>query len=1187
MKKINNKGMAISGILYSILVLFIVLLFGILVILASSKNTFDKIKNNVSEKLDGNKNNDVTSEFCFKFDYLTGTILDYNNTIEGCGKNLVVPEAINGSMVKYISQNAFANKGLETVDLSNAVYLKEIADGAANNGAFSHNKIKELKFGELSVLEKIGNFAFVGNEIVGELDLSNLIGLKTIGYAAFLGSHISDLNLKNLNKLEKIDSLAFYNNLISGELDLSSLYKLNYIGEATFAYNSIEKVNTTNLKSLVGIGKLAFNNNIIEEFDFSNLVSLSYVNGHAFSFNKLKKVDFSNTNLGRIRNNAFSNNEISLAVFDESLEYIEEFAFANNILLDVDLSNANIKTLGNYAFYNNKILNIKYNGSIISLGAFANNEFKNISFANMPNVTVIDNYAFANNTQLQKVEFNNINLESIGALSFANCALESLSFPSSIKTIGNSAFYKNKITGKIDLSGVDGLTIMPLAFFENNITDLDLSGKIVSIGGGAFNSNEVNDDSKNVIYARNPDGSINNTQIVSYAGSGGGTFTVPSTVAIIGNYAFQDSNLDGIEFSESVTSVSIYSFGGSSFSGELDFTSMKNLTYIGAYSFSSFYYSEEIIDEESSYTAYSNIIGNRISYITCTKPKLTNSSIAKEIADQVTSINLTGLSKLETIDSNAFANLNNLKEIKGLETLTSLKTIGVNAFLDNSFECDIDLSNTKLTTISSGAFRAQGSKNNAGKLLLPDTLTSIGNDAFRALRLTEVTFPNTLESIGNYAFQHSKFTKLVLPEGLKTIGTTAFSSGSLQEVSFPSTLESIGTASFQENSIKVLDLSNVGPNFKTIPYSSFHLNLINKVLFSPYIESIATNAFTWCYINNITIPSNIQIINEGAFGNQKGTWQSIIIESDEQTKKDRFNSVWTKIGFPLSFMPEHDTVSYVLNTEAPNEFPHIKDAYKVVIPKDGKYQFDVWGAQGGNYSKSNIGGLGGYSTGQINLKQGDIIYVVVGGQPVLPETISNGLKLIGGFNNGGNGYVQNISKNYIYLGGGGATDIRIGSQSLYSRVIVAGGGSGASNYSSGYAGGGLEGEGYTGYVGTQTSAGVNGGFGYAGNTVVPYNSSNVIAPGGGSGFYGGGSQQNSGGQNGTNAYKMAGGGSGYVYTASTAKNYPSGCLLDSTHYLTNALTMSGNESVPTYDKSDFMEKGNIGDGYAVITYLGE
>ena len=79
--------------------------------------------------------------------------------------------------------------------------------------------------------------------------------------------------------------------------------------------------------------------------------------------------------------------------------------------------------------------------------------------------------------------------------------------------------------------------------------------------------------------------------------------------------------------------------------------------------------------------------------------------------------------------------------------------------------------------------------------------------------------------------------------------------------------------------------------------------------------------------------------------------------------------------------------------------------------------------------------------------------------------------------------------------------------------------------------------------------------------------------GGGSGWYGGtgGSSENYAG----------GGGSGYVYTSSTATNYPSGCLLNSSYYLTNASTIAGNTSFT--DNTGSTVTGHSGNGYARIT----
>ena len=61
------------------------------------------------------------------------------------------------------------------------------------------------------------------------------------------------------------------------------------------------------------------------------------------------------------------------------------------------------------------------------------------------------------------------------------------------------------------------------------------------------------------------------------------------------------------------------------------------------------------------------------------------------------------------------------------------------------------------------------------------------------------------------------------------------------------------------------------------------------------------------------------------------------------------------------------------------------------------------------------------------------------------------------------------------------------------------------------------------------------------------------------------------------------GGSGYIYTSSTASNYPSGCTLSSSYYLTNASTTAGNSTF--LSPSGTSVTGREGNGYARITCL--
>ena len=230
-------------------------------------------------------------------------------------------------------------------------------------------------------------------------------------------------------------------------------------------------------------------------------------------------------------------------------------------------------------------------------------------------------------------------------------------------------------------------------------------------------------------------------------------------------------------------------------------------------------------------------------------------------------------------------------------------------------------------------------------------------------------------------------------------------------------------------------------------------------------------------------------------------------------------------------------------------------------------KLEVWGAQGGAPSgidSHQQGGKGGYSCGTITLQQNTELYIYVGGQ---------GLSDASGFNGGGFYQIFHAGNGG---GGGGASDIRVGSGSLYARVIVAGGGGGQggfdnyvwgdSNAMYGYGGGLSGGIGYRNEnpAGTQTSG---FSFGQGGP------SEHVYGGNGGGGWYGGYGAKD--------PYDGGCGGSGYVYTASTASNYPSGCLLNSSYYLTEAQTIAGNISFPAPDGTN--ETGHTGNGYARIT----
>lgn len=247
----------------------------------------------------------------------------------------------------------------------------------------------------------------------------------------------------------------------------------------------------------------------------------------------------------------------------------------------------------------------------------------------------------------------------------------------------------------------------------------------------------------------------------------------------------------------------------------------------------------------------------------------------------------------------------------------------------------------------------------------------------------------------------------------------------------------------------------------------------------------------------------------------------------------------------------------------------------------GNYKLEVWGAEGGKSVSNNCTtpGKGGYSAGVLSVKNKTKLYINVGQSPTTGD---------GGWNGGGSTHIN-------YAGGGGSTDISLygndgssdwnNTDHLYSRIIVAGGGGGSGNsssnlqYSSGCGGGtnGQDCRDCNNSGGTQTRAGLNNenssgqGFGIGGKQT------GCCSGGGGSGWYGGSSSK-------SRCSTGGAGGSGYVYSQSTASNYPSGCKLNSSFYLTNASTIAGNCSFPNINGTG-NETGHSGNGYAKITLI--
>ena len=302
-------------------------------------------------------------------------------------------------------------------------------------------------------------------------------------------------------------------------------------------------------------------------------------------------------------------------------------------------------------------------------------------------------------------------------------------------------------------------------------------------------------------------------------------------------------------------------------------------------------------------------------------------------------------------------------------------------------------------------------------------------------------------------------------------------------------------------------------------------------------------------------------------------------------------------------------IIYTLNISALEiyDYQYKGEVEEFVVPKSGFYKIELWGAAGGqsmmNGQMTNMGGHGAYTSGTIELKKGETIYIYVGGKGQNSGTNGKWGGAAGGYNGGGRGGADNNqdADPEPGAGGGGATDIRlIGGEwndttSLYSRLMVAAGASGGGNQNPGVHAGGL-----TGYKPTDTnqiSTQING---YELGTGSNGYSNSGGSSGAGGGYYGG--------YQSTSNFMASGSGSSYIsghagcigltidgkpktnaYNAlSDSYNYSNRYFTDTTMIDGSGIgwtTFAGSKvDMPNYNGDKF-ETGNPENGHARITFL--
>lgn len=164
------------------------------------------------------------------------------------------------------------------------------------------------------------------------------------------------------------------------------------------------------------------------------------------------------------------------------------------------------------------------------------------------------------------------------------------------------------------------------------------------------------------------------------------------------------------------------------------------------------------------------------------------------------------------------------------------------------------------------------------KVILPDSVTVIGEDAFLGLKsLEEIQLSASLKSIGPRAFRYCEsLHRIELPDGLESIGRAAFDESGLQSVTIPSAVSGIGAMPFGRceklQEIHVSDRNSVYMDKDGILFSKDGKTLIQfpggkegSYQIPEGCEMIGYGAFAECLLEKVLMPETLKKIGNEAF----------------------------------------------------------------------------------------------------------------------------------------------------------------------------------------------------------------------------------------------------------------------------------------------------------------------------------
>ena len=560
---------------------------------------------------------------------------------------------------------------------------------------------------------------------------------------------------------------------------------------------------------------------------------------------------------------------------DGTLEITDYNGDIANVVIPERINGIAVTSIGSDAFFETDLSKVHIQSIVIPEG-----------------ITSIGSYAFCYCRDLMRVEFPS-SLKTLGEVVFDNCPFTEIALPEGIESIGSGAFtYCDLTTINLPASLIsiaddafDGCPLINVAV-EDGTYAYDWAARMGFVGNEAASVSDF-------AYKLNANGTVT---ITGYLGNAKAV-VLPSefeghALAIIGEDAFEDSDITMLTIPKGVTTIERYAFTRSSIThltlpdtlttiGDNAFFACHNLrdltlprsvssigyrAFIGCWSLKALKIPSDIT------TISSSMFEDCIGLVSVGLPDELN-HLGSQAFDGCSSLQSLVLPEsLESIGEDAFSSCSSLE---ALHIPANVCNIGTGAFRNCEKLRSLTLSkdNDYFRFVDGCLFDADKTMllyvpiNRTGAYTVPKSVTEIGGVFDGCSRLTSVELHEGIDAIDNGAFRNcTSLVKVNIPTGLTRIGAEAFRNCVLLDgIVLPDTLQSIGALAFCNcSSLKQISIPG---GVRSIPVSTFvYCTSLSSVRIGSGLEEIGYSVFGGCEsLTEAVIPSSVTSIYSDAF----------------------------------------------------------------------------------------------------------------------------------------------------------------------------------------------------------------------------------------------------------------------------------------------------------------------------------